>query len=76
MDISDLFDRIAEAFRQYQAKMTEQTQASTNPNRALGLDLKPKLRKRKRKWLQRRELNNISQNESDCGAFGRAAESL
>jgi len=56
--------------------MTEQTLASTNPNPALGLDLKPKLRKRKRKWLQRSELDNISRNESDCGAFGRAAESL
>ncbi len=31
MDINDLFDGIAEAFRQYQAEMTEQKQASANP---------------------------------------------
>jgi len=31
MDINDLFDGIAEAFRQYQAEMTEQAQALTNP---------------------------------------------
>ncbi|NNG00887.1 MAG: hypothetical protein HKM93_15980 [Desulfobacteraceae bacterium] len=31
MDINDLFDGIAEAFRQYQAEMAEQAQASTNP---------------------------------------------
>ncbi len=30
MDINDLFDGIAEAFRQYQAEMTEQVQTSTN----------------------------------------------
>jgi hypothetical protein len=32
MDINDLFDGIAEAFRQYQAEMAEQAQASANPN--------------------------------------------
>lgn len=32
MDINDLFDGIAEAFRQYQAEMNEQEQASSNPN--------------------------------------------
>jgi hypothetical protein len=32
MDINDLFDGIAEAFRQYQAEMAEQEQASSNPN--------------------------------------------
>jgi len=31
MDINDLFDGIAEAFRQYQAELTEQMQASANP---------------------------------------------
>ena len=31
MDINDLFEGIAEAFRHYQAEMTEQAQASTNP---------------------------------------------
>ena len=31
MDINELFDEIAEAFRQYQAEMAEQAQASTNP---------------------------------------------
>jgi hypothetical protein len=31
MDINDLFDGIAEAFRQYQAEMAEQAQASGNP---------------------------------------------
>ena len=32
MDINDLFEGIAEAFRQYQAEITEQEQASSNPN--------------------------------------------
>jgi hypothetical protein len=32
MDINDLFDGIAEAFRQYQAEMNEQEQALSNPN--------------------------------------------
>ena len=32
MDINDLFDGIAEAFRQYQAEMAEQKQALSNPN--------------------------------------------
>lgn len=31
MDINDLFEGIAEAFRQYQADMAEQVQASANP---------------------------------------------
>lgn len=31
MDINELFDGTAEAFRQYQAEMAEQVQASTNP---------------------------------------------
>ena len=31
MDIYELFDGIAEAFRLYQAEMTEQEQTSTNP---------------------------------------------
>ena len=34
MDINDLFDGIAEAFRQYQAEMSEQEQALSNPNPA------------------------------------------
>ncbi|MBU0994799.1 MAG: hypothetical protein KJ737_20085 [Proteobacteria bacterium] len=31
MDINDLLEGIADAFRQYQAEMAEQAQASTNP---------------------------------------------
>ena len=31
MDINELFEGIAEAFRQYQAEMAEQEQTSTNP---------------------------------------------
>lgn len=31
MDINELFDGIAEAFRQYQAEMAKQAQTSTNP---------------------------------------------
>ena len=31
MDINDLFDGMAEAFRQYQAETAEQKQTSTNP---------------------------------------------
>ena len=34
MDINDLFDGIVEAFRQDQAEMAEQEQASANPNTA------------------------------------------
>ncbi len=74
MDINDLFDGITEAFRQYQAEVTEQV--SLQPTR-LPLDLgrKQKLRKRRRKWLQRRELNKISRNRSDCRAFGKKLDS-
>ena len=32
MDINDLFEGIAEAFRQYQAETAEQAQASRNPD--------------------------------------------
>ena len=32
MDINELFDGIAEAFRQYQSEMAEQAKASSNPN--------------------------------------------
>lgn len=32
MDINDLFDGIAEAFRQYQAETAEQTEVSSNPD--------------------------------------------
>ncbi len=31
MDINDLFEGIAEVFRQYQAEINEQEQASANP---------------------------------------------
>ena len=31
MDINDLFEVIAEASRQYQAEIAQQTQASSNP---------------------------------------------
>ena len=34
MDINDLFDGIAEAFRQYQAEIVEKEHASNNPNPA------------------------------------------
>ncbi len=34
MDINNLFEGIAEAFRQYQAEMAEQGQTSTNPTPA------------------------------------------
>nr|WP_320014387.1 hypothetical protein [uncultured Desulfobacter sp.] len=39
MDINDLFEGIAEAFRQYQAEIAQQTQASSKPNPA-GLEPK------------------------------------
>ena len=48
MDINDLFDGIAEAFRQYQAEMTEQEQASSNPN-PTGLGPKTKAEKTEKK---------------------------
>ena len=32
MDINNLLEGIAEAFRQYQSEMEEQSQASANPN--------------------------------------------
>ena len=34
MDINELFDGIAEAFRQYQAEIAEHEQTSANPNPA------------------------------------------
>ena len=48
MDINDLFDGIAEAFRQYQAEMAEQEQASGNPNPA-GLGSQTEARKTEKK---------------------------
>ncbi len=54
MDINDLFDEIAEAFRQYQAELAEQEQAAPNHN-PTGLGPMQKLRKRRIKWLKRRE---------------------
>ena len=48
MDINDLFDGIAEAFRQYQAEMNEQDQASVNPD-PTGLGLKTKAEKTEKK---------------------------
>lgn len=44
MDINELFEGIAEAFRQYQAEMAEQGQTSTNPTPA---GLEPKLKPEK-----------------------------
>ena len=74
MDINELFEGIAEAFRQYQAEMAEQGKASVNPI-PTGLGRKQKLRKRRRKCQQRRELNKISRNGSDCRTFGRILDS-
>ncbi len=65
MDINDLFDGIAEAFRQHQAETAGQAQTSANPT-PLDLGRKQKLRKRRRNWLQRRELNKIFRKGSDC----------
>ncbi len=65
MDMNDLFDGIAETFRQYQAETAGQAQTSANPT-PTGLGRKQKLRQRRRKWLQRRELNKISRKGSDC----------
>ena len=48
MDINDLFDGIAEAFRQYQAEMAEQAQASLNPN-PTGLEPKTEAEKTEKK---------------------------
>jgi len=48
MDINDLFDGIAEAFRQYQAEMVEQEQASSNPN-PTGLEPKAEAEKTEKK---------------------------
>ncbi len=48
MDINDLFDGIAEALRQYQAKMTEQARASANPAPA-GLEPEAKAEKTEKK---------------------------
>ena len=48
MDINDLFDGIAEAFRQYQAEMNEQEQAFSNPNPA-GLGPKREAEKTEKK---------------------------
>ena len=48
MDINDLFDGIAEAFRQYQAEMAEQEQASSNLNPA-GLEPETEAEKTEKK---------------------------
>ncbi len=48
MDINDLLDGIAEAFRQYQAEMTQQEQASLNPNPA-GLEPETETEKTEKK---------------------------
>lgn len=48
MDINDLFDGIAEAFRQYQAEMSEQEQASANLNPA-GLEPEAEAEKTEKK---------------------------
>ncbi|WP_035275514.1 hypothetical protein [Desulfogranum japonicum] len=48
MDINSLFDGIAEAFRQYQAEMNEQEQASSNPNPA-GLEPETEAEKTEKK---------------------------
>ncbi len=45
---NDLFDGIAEAFRQYQAEMAEQAQASTNPT-PTGLEPKTEAEKTEKK---------------------------
>ena len=48
MDINDLFDGIAEAFRQYQAETAEQTEVSSNPNPA-GLEPETEAEKTEKK---------------------------
>ena len=48
MDINELFERIADAFRQYQAEIAEQAQASVNPAPA-GLEPKTKVEKTEKK---------------------------
>jgi len=48
MDINDLFEGITEAFRQYQAEMTEQEQASANRNPA-GLEPETEAEKTEKK---------------------------
>jgi hypothetical protein len=48
MDINDLFDGIAEAFRKYQEEMNEQKQASVNPNPA-GLEPETEAEKTEKK---------------------------
>jgi len=48
MDINDLFDGIAEAFRQYQAEMNEQEQTSRTPA-PTGLKLEAEAEKTEKK---------------------------
>jgi len=48
MEINDLFDGIAEAFRQYQAEMAEQSQVSVNSAPA-GLEPKTEAEKPEKK---------------------------
>lgn len=48
MDINDLFDGIAEAFRQYQAEMNEQEQTSRTPA-PTGLEPKTEAEKTEKK---------------------------
>ncbi|MBA3013693.1 MAG: hypothetical protein KKD63_12085 [Proteobacteria bacterium] len=63
MDINDLFDGITEAFRQYQAEIAEQTQASANQAPA-GLELETAAEKTENKVAtEKREEGNFPKRE-------------
>nr|MBF0223713.1 hypothetical protein [Desulfobulbaceae bacterium] len=63
MDINDLFDGIAEAFRRYQAEMAEQKQALSNPNPA-GLESETEAEKTEKKVAtEKRVEQNFSKHE-------------
>jgi hypothetical protein len=55
MDINDLFEGIAEAFRQYQTEIAEQTKVSSNPN-PTGLEPKTEAEKTEKKVATERRV--------------------
>lgn len=74
MDINELFDGIAEAFRQYQAEMAEQPQASSNPV-FTGLEHEKESEKTEIIMPTEKEVEQDFPNRSDCRTFGRMLDS-
>jgi hypothetical protein len=61
MDINDLFDGIAEAFRPYQAEMTEQEHTSSNPTHT-GLEPNAEAEKTEKKVVTEKRVEQVFPN--------------